>query len=235
MTASTDFELLFESAPISLWLEDYSALKTLFAQWRAEGITDLGSYLRQNPLSAAQCSQCYKVLQVNRQTLRLYGATNQQELVARLPDVFRGDMFEHMVTELVHLWKGELEFSSQGVNYTLDGRRMDVQIHVRVLEGHEDTWDRVMVSLQEVTEHTLARLKLEQSEQHARNLFDLSPVSLWGGRLQRREAPDGRGAAFGRQGLPRVPERARRICDPLHGADPRAGREPAHAGHVCRH
>ncbi|MDR7308842.1 sensor domain-containing diguanylate cyclase [Rhodoferax saidenbachensis] len=179
MTASTDFELLFESAPISLWLEDYSALKALFTQWRTQGIVDLGSYLRKDPISVAQCSQCYKVLQVNRQTLRLYGAASQQELVARLPEVFRGDMFEHMVTELVHLWNGELEFSSQGVNYTLDGRRMDVQIHVRVLEGHEDTWDRVMVSLQEVTAHTLARLKLEQSEQHARNLFDLSPVSLW--------------------------------------------------------
>ena len=27
MSSSTDFELLFESAPISLWLEDFSALQ----------------------------------------------------------------------------------------------------------------------------------------------------------------------------------------------------------------
>ena len=41
MTSTTDFELLFESAPISLWLEDYSALKVLFDTWRADGVTDL--------------------------------------------------------------------------------------------------------------------------------------------------------------------------------------------------
>lgn len=66
MTAPTDFELLFESAPISLWLEDYSALKDLFGQWRAQGVTDLEAHLRADPARAAQCSQCYKVLQVNQ-------------------------------------------------------------------------------------------------------------------------------------------------------------------------
>jgi hypothetical protein len=36
-----DFELMFESAPISLWLEDYSALKRLFDSWRTAGVTNL--------------------------------------------------------------------------------------------------------------------------------------------------------------------------------------------------
>ena len=179
MTAPTDFELLFESAPISLWLEDYSALKDLFGQWRAQGVTDLEAHLRADPARAAQCSQCYKVLQVNQQTLRLFGASSQSELIGRLPEVFRGDMFERIVGELCQMWNGALEFSSQSVNYALDGRRMDVQIHVRILQGHEDRWDRVMVSLQDITAHTQARQLLERSEQHARNLFNLSPVSLW--------------------------------------------------------
>ena len=97
MTASTDFELLFDSAPISLWLEDYSSLKVLFDQWRAQGVTDLEAHLRADPTRAAQCSQCYQVLRVNQQTLRLFGASSQEELITRLPEVFRGDMFERMV------------------------------------------------------------------------------------------------------------------------------------------
>ena len=179
MTSSTDFELLFESAPISLWLEDYSALKVLFDSWRAEGISDLRAHLKQDPARAVQCSQCFKVLKVNQQTLRLFGATSQQMLIDRLPEVFRGDMFDRIVTELCHLWDGSLQFSSQSVNYALDGRRMDVQIDIRILEGFENTWSRVMVSLQDITPDTLARLQLERSEQHARSLFNLSPVSLW--------------------------------------------------------
>ena len=32
---------IFELAPVSLWLEDYSALKALFADWRAQGVSDV--------------------------------------------------------------------------------------------------------------------------------------------------------------------------------------------------
>jgi diguanylate cyclase (GGDEF)-like protein len=179
MSLHTDFELLFESAPISLWLEDYSALKTLFDTWRAQGISDLQQHLEQDPARAQQCAQCFKVLKVNQQTLRLFGAQNQEELIARLPEVFRGDMLERVALELGQLWSGQLEVSTQSVNYALDGRRIDVQIHIRILAGHEDRWDRVMVSLQDISQQAQAHQQLTVSEQHARNLFDLSPVSLW--------------------------------------------------------
>ena len=179
MSLHTDFELLFESAPISLWLEDYSALKTLFDTWRAQGISDLQQHLEQDPTRAQQCAQCFKVLKVNQQTLRLFGAQTQEELIARVPEVFRGDMLERVALELGQLWSGQLEVSTQSVNYALDGRRIDVQIHIRILAGHEDRWDRVMVSLQDISQQAQAHQQLKASEQHARNLFDLSPVSLW--------------------------------------------------------
>ncbi len=174
-----EFEHLFDSAPISLWLEDYSALKTLFDSWRAQGVADLHAHLYQAPERAQQCARCYQVLRVNRKTLQIFAAESQQELMGRLQEVFRDDMFEHMVTELCFLWDGTLEFSNQSVNYALDGRRMDVRIDVRVLPGHEADWGRVMVSVQDETEHVRARQLLVDSERYARSLFTLSPVSLW--------------------------------------------------------
>lgn len=178
-TSPADFEHLFESAPISLWLEDYSALKTLFDSWRAEGILDFASYLRASPERLAQCSACLKVIKVNQKTLQVFAANSQDELVSRLHDVFRDDMFDNMVTELEHLWRGELEFANQSVNYALDGRRVDVQIQVRVLQGHEADWGRVMVSLQDITSQVKSQAELQRSERYARDLFEHSPVSLW--------------------------------------------------------
>jgi len=43
-TADADFETIFELAPVSLWLEDFSAVRALFARWRTEGVTDLAAY-----------------------------------------------------------------------------------------------------------------------------------------------------------------------------------------------
>ncbi len=179
MASHTDFELLFDSAPISLWLEDYSLLKNLFDQWRAEGVTDLEAHLRADPGRVEACAACYRVLRVNRQTLTVFAARSQQELISRLGEVLRGDTFTRMLPELLAFWQGHLQYSGVTVNYALDGRRMDVRISIRVLEGHEDTWSRAMVAIEDITEHTLAQGLLETSERHARNLFEFSPVSLW--------------------------------------------------------
>ena len=64
LNPETDFELMFESAPISLWLEDYSALKVLFDGWRAQGVTDLSAHMAQTPGLLQQCAACLKVLKV---------------------------------------------------------------------------------------------------------------------------------------------------------------------------
>ena len=79
-----EFEHLFEHAPISLWLEDYSALKILFNTWQEQGVVDLRSYLYQTPERAQQCARCYQVLRVNRKTLTIFAAQSQQELLGRL-------------------------------------------------------------------------------------------------------------------------------------------------------
>ena len=179
LNPDTDFELMFESAPISLWLEDYSGVKDLFDRWRAQGVTDLAAQVAQTPDLMQQYAACLKVLKVNRKTLTLFAASSQQELVSRLPEVFRDDTLDQMLTEMIFLWNGTLEFSNQTVNYALDGRRIDVRIHVRVLQGYESTWDRVMVSLEDTTVATQAQQQLGASEQYARDLFDYSPVSLW--------------------------------------------------------
>ena len=49
LSSGADFEHMFGLAPVSLWLEDYSALKRLFDQWRAEGVTDIRQFLAQDP------------------------------------------------------------------------------------------------------------------------------------------------------------------------------------------
>lgn len=179
LSSETDFEQMFDRAPISLWLEDFSALKTLFDGWREQGVTDLSTHLKTDPARVQQCAASIRLIKVNRQTLKLFGAQNQQQLEQNLHDVFRGDMLTRMLPEMLALWQGRLDYSNQTVNYALDGRRIEAQIHVRVLQGHEDRWDRVLISLEDVTETVVARAQLAASERHARNLFHYSPVSLW--------------------------------------------------------
>lgn len=178
-SSSDDLAQMFDLAPVSLWLEDFSGLHTLFARWRAEGVRDLRQHLHGRRDRITTCTRELKVLRVNRRTLELFGAPDEATLLARLDQVFRDDMLERHVDELVHLWNGATSYASQTVNYTLDGRRLDVQLQVRVLPGHEAHWDRVLLSLEDITARETARDALVRSERYAQGLFEHSPVSLW--------------------------------------------------------
>ena len=170
---------IFELAPVSLWLEDYSGVKALFDAWRRAGVTSLREHLVGHPERVKECANRIRVLQVNRKTLAQFGATDLAHLIANLDRVFRDDMLTSHIEELVQLWEGKTEFASHGVNYALNGDRVDIQLKGSVLPGFEDTWSRVMVSTEDVTDREDARRLLVGSENYARGLFAHSPVSLW--------------------------------------------------------
>ena len=170
---------MFDLAPVSLWIEDYSAVKALFEQWRTEGIGDIKAFLAADPNRVRQCSQRIRILKVNRKTLSLFGARDLDHLIANLHRVMRDDTFTSLVEELAQLWNGKTGFSSQTVNYTLAGERLDIQLSGTILPGHEKSWDRVMVAIEDVTEREGVRRRLAESENYAFGLFAHSPVSLW--------------------------------------------------------
>src|SRR4051794_17073888 len=90
--AQQDDARMFELAPVSLWLEDYSDLKRIFEEWRAAGVTSLREYLEADPERVRACSSRIRVIKVNRKTLNLFEAENLDHLVANLGQIFRADM-----------------------------------------------------------------------------------------------------------------------------------------------
>src|SRR5262245_8911950 len=118
----SDDALMFDLAPVSLWLEDFSAIKAQFDEWRAAGGTDLRDYFRADPERVKTCSGLIRVIKVNRKTLSLFEAADLPQLVRNLGSILRDDTFKTIIEELSQLWDGRKEFFSQTVNYTLSGR-----------------------------------------------------------------------------------------------------------------
>ncbi|MFA7437911.1 diguanylate cyclase domain-containing protein [Castellaniella sp.] len=170
---------LFDVMPMSLWLEDYSALYVLFEQWRQDGVQDLAAWLAEDDSRLTACAASMRIVRVNRQTLALYGAQSSEELMARLGEVVRDDTMAGFAAELVQLWQGIGAFHSVSVNYTLDGGRLDISLKGVVLPDRERPWDQVLVMVEDVTELQDARRLAQANERFARELFSQAPVSLW--------------------------------------------------------
>lgn len=136
--ATSHFESLFKYAPISLWEEDYSGIKGFFDELRAQGVTDLNAHFDEHPADIDGCMKRIKVLHVNHETLAMFGAKSEAELLSNLDKVFRNEMRQHFRSELLTLWQGETSWSGEGVNYTLDGSPLNIRLNWRILPECSD-------------------------------------------------------------------------------------------------
>jgi diguanylate cyclase (GGDEF)-like protein len=150
-------QAIFQDSPISLWVEDFSGVKNILQRLRGKGVKNIRHYLNENPDIVDACKNAVKVADVNRRTLDLFSAKSREELAGSLHLVFRDEMRIHFLNQLVDLWEGRLIYEGTGINYSLNGNRIDIHIHFTVMPGHEDTWDRVLLSIEDIT----ARKKAE--------------------------------------------------------------------------
>jgi len=169
----------FELSPVAMWLEDYSEIKKQFDLWRNQGVQDLFSFLQEDESRILECAKKIKLLKVNSKTLELYQANNFEHLSQNLASVFKEDMTKTHIHELVALWNGETHFSNPAVNYTLTGKRLDIQLKGLVLPQHEQDLSLVLITTEDITPYTEACRREERSRHMAEARFTYSPTSLW--------------------------------------------------------
>ena len=156
---------LFDQSPVSLWIEDFSAVKARLDALREAGVTDLRAHLADHPELVRESLGLLRVVDVNAATLRLFGATAKEQLFAQLPRLIGAAVLPLWREELVTIWEARREFQGEGTNQTLDGRTLHIRLGWRVLPGSEEDYGRVLVSLLDVTDAVAAQRALERSGQ----------------------------------------------------------------------
>ena len=145
------FKSLFEYTPISLWEEDLSEIKRYYDSLRSEGVTSLEDYLQTHPEEIENNIRRIRVVRVNLETLKMFGAASEEELLKNLKRIFRDEMQEHFRTQLIALWNGELEWAGESVNYRLDGEPLNIRLRWRVLPMYASGWECVSISIENIT------------------------------------------------------------------------------------
>ena len=170
---------LFDLAPVSLWLEDFSGVFELLQSWRHQGVTDIGRFLAETPAAIDEYFSRIRVLKVNQRTLDLYGAKDLDDLLAAGDRIFDNSDQNAAIIEIGQLWAGALSYRIETINYALDGSRLDIRLNVNRLADVARPWDRMLMAIEDFTAEKRARQAAASNEAYARGLFDLSPVSLW--------------------------------------------------------
>lgn len=156
------YRMVFENSPVSIWEEDFSAVKTLFNDLKKQGVSDIETYFAEQPETVRQCSELARITDVNRAALELHGAGNKEELLAGMVNTFTPESFATFQQELISLWHGNTEISKDAVVKTLQGNPREVTVYFSVCPGYEETLSKVIVSLVDITDRKLAETKLRK-------------------------------------------------------------------------
>lgn len=146
------YRTLFEESPVSLWVEDFSAIHRRLVELRKSGVTDLRPYMDEHPEFVGECLGLLKVVDVNPATLRLYQVRSFEDLLSFVPELVpQKEVHPLFAEELLAIWEGRTEFSGSGINRRADGKLLYIELRWRVFPEHEADYSRVLVSVIDVT------------------------------------------------------------------------------------
>ncbi|MFX0181735.1 MAG: PAS domain S-box protein [Candidatus Hodarchaeota archaeon] len=173
------YRIIFDESPISLWEEDFSAVKEQFDLLRSQGVVDLRQYLNDNPYEVEKLSQLVEIVSVNNTTLKMYNAKDKEEFYTGLSTFFNEEAIVQFKEELIALFNGKTVYQSEFPGYKLTGEKIDVIVRLSVIPGYEETLSKIIVSVIDISKLKEVEKTLRLSEQRFRELADLLPQTVF--------------------------------------------------------
>ena len=160
------FRRIFDSAKVSLWENDFSAAYDAIEGLKRRGITDLRRYLGENPCFIRECLGVIRILDVNRETIRLYKAAGKEQFLGPLSGFISVESVPSYGEELLALVEGREHFEGEQKDFNFAGEEMDILVGYSVPRNREES-RRVVVSVTDITAHKRAeaeQLKVQRLE-----------------------------------------------------------------------
>ncbi|MFW5836657.1 MAG: ATP-binding protein [Desulfovibrionaceae bacterium] len=162
------YRSLFENSPIPLWAEDWSGVRELFDDLRAQGVEDFEAHFLEHPEAVGECHRRVRILEANQAAVRLYEAEGKEHLLAMdLTPTVPEEARPQSARELAALAQGKVLYRGEQPNVTLSGRPIQVDLSLVVPPGSEQDLSRIHVYTLDVTEQRRAEEEMRRAKEAA--------------------------------------------------------------------
>lgn len=160
------YRSLFEDSPISLWEEDFSPIKIDIDHFKSIGVKNFHEFFSSNPDIVLQLMEKIKVINVNQATIRLFNASNKDDLVGNLHNIILPESIPTNGEIYATLAEGEYQCIGEIHHKDFLGNNIYTVLRLSIAPGYEETWEKVFVSVIDITERKNNESYLEYLSTH---------------------------------------------------------------------
>ncbi len=158
----------YQQIPLGVTIEDYSMVKRQVDAIFAEGITDLGQYLKDNPKVFSDMVWEIETIDANESLLKLFKCDNLEQYLKLDNDYehwIKTDWKEFYLQEIVHFSKGLTYFGDYS-DVAANETPLECRCVSWVPSAHKDDWSMVISTHEDITKRKQTERKIiEQRDQ----------------------------------------------------------------------
>jgi diguanylate cyclase (GGDEF)-like protein/PAS domain S-box-containing protein len=160
------YRSLFEDSPISLWEEDFSAIKFEIDRFKSMGVKNFHEFFSTNQDIVLRLMEKIKVINVNQATIRLFKASSKEDLFNHIHSIILPESVPTNGEIYASLAEGEYQCIGEIHHKDFLGNHIFTVLRLSIAPGYEETWGKVFVSIIDITERKNNESYLEYLSTH---------------------------------------------------------------------
>jgi PAS domain S-box-containing protein len=175
------FESLFEDSPIPLLEEDFSEVKKYLVKLNLIGKnTDhILSYFEKKPEALDKCSSLVKIINVNNACIKLHKVKTKEELINSKSNLLDFKSKDDLIKHLIAITQEKKQFIIDSTIKNAEGEYRDVNLRWNVIRGYRKTFERIIVSTEDITERRATEKIILDTKQRIESLINTIDGIVW--------------------------------------------------------